>query len=76
MFLPSISLDELSGVDLSGTPLAGYSTEDLGNVNLGDLGLGIEEISTLLGDLPKDAQIKLVEEAKIPEFMKDSNPGK
>ena len=72
MFLPSISLDELSGVDLSGTPLAGYSTEDLGNVNLGDLGLGIEEISTLLGDLPKDAQIKLVEEAKIPEFMKDS----
>ena len=23
-------------------------------------------------DRPKDAQIKLVEEAKIPEFMKDS----
>lgn len=69
LFMPSISLE---GVDLSDTPLAEYGVESLDDVDLDALGLELEDVSSLLGEIPKDTQIKMIEEAQMPEFLKDS----
>ena len=71
-FMPSIKVGDLSGVDLSQTPLANYDTQELADLDLDELGLEITDITQLLGELPKDAQIKIIEDSEIPDFLKDS----
>ena len=68
-FMPSFSLED---VDLSGTPLADYDVEGLSEIDLGALGLEMEDISALIGEIPKDTQIKLIEDSGLPTFLKDS----
>ena len=69
-FLPSVSLDSLAGVDLSGTPLAGYDLQELQDTDLSSLGLDAGDVAELLGEIPKDTQIRLIENADLPDFLK------
>jgi len=69
IFMPSFSLED---VDLSQTPLADYGIESLEGVDLASLGLEIEDLSSLIGEIPKDTQIRLIEDAEIPAFLKDA----
>lgn len=66
---PSFSLED---VDLSGTPLADYDIDALTEVDLGDLGLELEDVANLVGEIPKDTQIKLIEDSGLPTFLKDA----
>ena len=73
-FMPEISAEELSKVDLSGTPLAGLSGDDLANLKELDweqLGITAEDVLKVVGEIPKDAQIKQIENSALPSFMKN-----
>ena len=73
-FMPEITEEQLSQIDLSGTPLAGLSEEDLENLNNLDwdmLGITADDILNLIGEIPKDTQIQEIENAPIPQFLKD-----
>lgn len=73
-FMPEISEETLAGLDLSGTPLAGLSREQLANLNQIDwkaLGITLEDVLDVIGDIPKDTQIQEIENAPIPQFLKD-----
>ena len=72
--MPEISAEELSKVDLSGTPLAGLSGDDLANLKELDweqLGITAEDVLKVVGEIPKDAQIKQIENSALPSFMKN-----
>ncbi|MCI6465473.1 MAG: CvpA family protein [Faecalicatena sp.] len=73
-FMPDISTEELAKVDLSGTPLADLSEDDLANLKQLDwerLGITAGDILKVIGDIPKDVQIKLIEDSTLPSFMKE-----
>lgn len=73
-FMPEIPTDQLAQVDLSGTPLEDLTPEQLANLNeldWGMLGITSEDILNVIGEIPKDAQIEEIENASIPQFLKD-----
>lgn len=73
-FMPEISTEELAKVDLSGTPLAGLSDDQLADLNDLDwerLGITGKDVLKVIGEIPKDIQIKLIEESTLPTFMKN-----
>lgn len=73
-FLPEITPEDLANVDLSGTPLENLSQEQLENFNDLDwdlLGVTADDLLGMLGDIPKDVQIQQIEEASMPQFLKD-----
>ena len=73
-FIPEITEEDLSKVDLSGTPLEGLSSEQLSKLNELDwslLGITSDDIMNLLGEIPKDVQIREIEDAPMPQFLKD-----
>ena len=73
-FIPEITEEDLSKVDLSGTPLEGLSSEQLSKLNELDwslLGITSDDIINLLGEIPKDVQIREIEDAPMPQFLKD-----
>lgn len=73
-FIPEIPTDQLAQLDLSGTPLAELSPEELENLNDLDwevLGITYEDILSVIGEIPKDTQIQEIENAPVPQFIKD-----
>lgn len=73
-FVPEVSAEALQSVDLSGTPLANLSPEELAKINeldWGMLGITAEDILNLIGEIPRDVQIKEIENAHLPRFLKD-----
>ena len=61
-------------MDLSGTPLEDLSSEQLSKLNELDwslLGITSDDIMNLLGEIPKDVQIREIEDAPMPQFLKD-----
>ena len=56
-FMPEIPTDQLAQLDLSGTSL-----EDL---------ITYEDVLDIIGEIPKDTQIQEIEDAPIPQFLKD-----
>ena len=73
-FLPEISAETLSDKDLSGTPLAGMPLEDIEKLSSLDwkrLGITIDDFANIYGNIPKDQQIKEIEESPMPDFLKD-----
>ena len=73
-FIPEITEEDLSKADLSGTPLEDLSAEQLSNLNELDwdlLGITSDDIMNLLGEIPKDVQIQEIEDAPLPQFLKD-----
>lgn len=73
-FMPEISAEELAKIDLSGTPLAGVNKDDLANLNNLDwerIGITAKDILKVIGEIPKDVQIKQIENSALPAFMKN-----
>lgn len=73
-FMPEVSTEELAKVDLSSTPLAGLNEDDLKNLNSLDwdrLGITAKDILKVIGEIPKEVQIKQIEDSSLPTFMKN-----
>lgn len=73
-FMPEIPVEDLLKADLSGTPLAGLDRDQIEKLNDKDwskLGINGEDILSVLGEIPKDDQIKAIKNASIPQFLKD-----
>lgn len=73
-FIPEITEEQLSQVDLSGTPFADLTNEQLANLNELDwdmLGITTDDVLNLIGEIPKDIQIQEIENAPMPQFLKD-----
>lgn len=73
-FIPDITEEQLSQADMNGTPLAGLSLEQLENLNNLDwdlIGITADDILDLIGEIPKDTQIQQIENAPLPQFLKD-----
>lgn len=73
-FLPEMSAKTLAGRDLSGTPLEYIDEEDLDrmtDLEWDRLGITTEDIQKIFGEVPKDQQIKEIEESTLPGFLKD-----
>ena len=73
-FIPDITEEQLSQYDVSGTPFEDLSQEQLQNLNELDwnlLGITVDDILNVIGEIPKDVQIKEIENAPIPRFLKD-----
>ena len=73
-FMPELTEEQLADIDVSGTPLEDLSQEQL--ANLGDLdwemlGITADDILCIIGEIPKDMQIKEIEGAAMPQFLKD-----
>ncbi|MGC4018652.1 MAG: CvpA family protein [Muricomes sp.] len=73
MFMPEISAEQFAGIDLSGTPLEGLSAEQLmgGSREWEKLGITEKDILKILGMIPKDVQIKQIEDSALPAFLKN-----
>nr|WP_294492765.1 CvpA family protein [uncultured Mediterraneibacter sp.] len=73
-FIPEITQEDLAQYDLSGTPFAELSPEQMQNLNELDwnlLGITADDIMNMIGDIPKDVQIQEIENAPLPQFLKD-----
>lgn len=73
-FMPDISTDELLQANLSGTPLENLTVDQiksLGEQGWDKLGISAEDILGVIGDIPKDMQIKAIESAPMPQFLKN-----
>lgn len=73
-FMPDITADQLAGYDMSGTPLENLSQEQLESLNELDwdlLGITVDDILNVIGEIPKDVQITELENAPLPQFLKD-----
>ena len=72
--MPEITSEQLQSIDLTGTPLENLTAEDISKLNEMDwdvLGITADDILSVIGDIPKDVQINLIEEAPLPRFLKD-----
>lgn len=73
-FIPDITEDQIAQYNVSGTPLENLSQEQLENLNeldWGLLGINVDDILSVIGDIPKDVQISEIENAPLPQFLKD-----
>ena len=73
-FMPEISADDLLQTDLSGTPLENLTVDQiqsLGESGWKKLGISAQDILNVIGDLPKDTQIREIENAAMPQFLKN-----
>ncbi len=73
-FMPEITQEDLAQYDLGGTPLGNLSPEELENLNNLDwdlLGITTDDVLNMMGDIPKDIQIQEIENAPMPQFLKD-----
>ena len=73
-FLPEISAETLKDKDLSGTPLQDIPLKDIEKLTSLDwkrFGITTNDFADILGNIPKDQQIRQIEESAMPEFLKD-----
>lgn len=73
-FIPEITGEQITQMDLSGTPLEELTPEQLQNLENLDwerLGITAEDIMNVVGEIPKDTQIREIESAPLPQFLKD-----
>ena len=73
-FMPEIPAEELAKLDLSGTPFAQLDMDALSGVEDVDWeshGISSEDILNVIGEIPKDIQIKEIEESPLPQFFKN-----
>ena len=74
MFMPQISADTLKNADLSGTSLGELNQDQLAvinNLDWNQLGINIQDILNIIGEIPKEVQIQEIENAALPEFLKN-----
>ena len=73
-FLPDMSAESLADKDLSGTPLQNIPAEDIAkltDLEWERLGTTTGDIMKIFGDIPKDQQIRDIEDSMMPDFLKD-----
>lgn len=73
-FLPEVSAETLADKDLSGTPLQNIPLDDIEKYTSLDwkrLGITTDDFAKIYGQIPKDQQIKEIEESGLPDFLKD-----
>ena len=73
-FMPENSTESLAGLDLGDTPLAGLNADQLADINSLDwdrLGITGRDILKVMGEIPRDTQIKEIEESSLPVFLKE-----
>lgn len=73
-FLPEISAETLKDKDLSGTPLQNIPLKDIEKLTSLDwkrLGITTNDFADIFGNIPKDQQIKEIEESAMPDFLKE-----
>lgn len=72
-FMPEMSGELFEGKDLTGTPFAGMDPDTLENIGEEDLdllGISAEDLLGMIGEIPRDQQIQLIENSQLPEFLK------
>lgn len=73
-FIPNISQEEFHSLDLKGTPLEEIGKNVLDSINQKKwelLGITEEDFLSVLGEIPKDRQIQIIENTAMPQFIKD-----
>lgn len=73
-FLPEVSAETLADKDLSGTPLQNIPLDDIEKYTSLDwkrLGITTGDFAKIYGNIPKDQQIKEIEDSGMPDFLKD-----
>lgn len=74
-FMPEISADSLKSMDLSGTPLAGLDADQLNDINNIDwdrAGITVKDILDVIGEIPKDVQIREIQDSVLPDSLKET----
>jgi uncharacterized membrane protein required for colicin V production len=72
-FMPEVSGDVFAGKDLTGTPFEGLDQDTLDHIENADLdllGISEEDLLGMIGEIPRDQQIQLIEHSQLPEFLK------
>lgn len=72
-FMPDLSGSIFEGKDLTGTPfekLDPDTKQNIGSANLDKLGITDDDILKLIGEIPKDQQIREIENSMLPGFVK------
>lgn len=72
VFAGMIPGESLTGVDLSGTALEGMSAEELAEKDLSKAGLSMDDLSKLMSEIAKDAQISAIENSGFPKFLQNA----
>ncbi len=75
MFMPELSPELFEGKDLTGTPLEGIQPEQFQNMSdleLSKMGITASDVVKALGEIPKDQQIRELENSSLPKFLKDA----
>lgn len=73
-FVPEVSADILAEKDLSGTPFEGLDAEKLDHLSDLDFeqyGITAQDILNVVGEFPKDQQIREIENSTLPKFLKE-----
>lgn len=74
VFMPEVNVEELKKKDLSATPLSVLDEDqlsDFNNLDWNRLGISIRDVVDVIGDIPKETQIKAIENAILPQFFKN-----
>lgn len=74
-FMPELSADDLLKANLSGTPLENLTVDQIKSLSESGwdkLGITAQDILKVVGDLPKDTQIREIENSMLPQFLKDA----
>ncbi|MDD3403990.1 MAG: CvpA family protein [Hespellia sp.] len=72
VFAEMVPVESLQGLDLSGTALEDVDTAELADVNLSKAGLSMADLTKIMGELTKDAQISAIEKAGFPAFLQNA----
>lgn len=73
-FMPDVTGSIFEGKDLSGTPFADLDDDTLQNIANEDwkrIGITADDILDMIGEIPKEQQISLIENSGLPTFLKD-----
>ena len=73
--MPEFSADDLLKANLSGTPLENLTVDQIKSLSESGwdkLGITAQDILKVVGDLPKDTQIREIENSMLPQFLKDA----
>lgn len=72
VFAGMIPVETLTSIDLSETSIADLDDDELANLDVEEAGLTLDDISIILGEIPKDMQINAIEDSSFPTFLKNA----
>lgn len=72
-FMPEVTGSIFEGKNLTGTPFANLDDDTLQNIADEDwkrIGITAEDILNIIGEIPKEQQVSLIENSGLPSFLK------